>query len=639
MSEVLSQKSNVAKLRPVRSVRSRLVLVLAAVLALSAIAMATADAATEWVGRGTSLNRPDPNWSDTDNFIEATGPAGEYIFPLLHPRDVACSTEETCYESHNDAGDPDIGSIRFDDGEDYKVTGNGILLDEGFLAEPDAESVTAFEKNPNKSPSPGCAEWATPLALTKAQTWRFKGPFCGIDFRGSVVDGNPDDHFPLTIDLGDPSEEPGGKVTSAYTGGLAMDSVAALGNVVVNGENSASDPMDNGIFSFGVPHAGEEPGSLDYPGTSVPAYEAEGTSLTLNTVQWEGSGASTAIRSVDSEASIGDQFETTSASASSGVELVPAGTLAVHGDVTFSAGPTAKPGDRERNHLYFFATGADSPPTPGTDYSQLSATGKVDLGEGADLGDYNPELLTGASLFISTRLAVDVGSPVCKDLPAGTTYTLIHADEGVTGEFANAPQDAVVPVGSTCNGDSGPGPENVPTEQGIKIEYGPDDVTATVLDEPESVFELEEYVPGSGGEKEGETKAKTEPEGESKTGGGSPTPSGGSPPSAPLSGATIPPSLPVVLPTAPLILPPPNTTIGKVKVAKDKAKITFSGAGGVGKLKFLCQLDKAKKEKPCSSPETFSKLSPGKHTLRVRAVDSRGVSDPTPASVSFKIKS
>jgi hypothetical protein len=594
-------------------VRSRLVLALAAVLTLGAFASSAAYAATTWVGGASNGGHPEPNWSASENFND-TGSGDELIFPQLSTNTVPCSPTKACYESHNNAGDPDYGSIKFDDGRDYHVTGNGVLLDEGFLAEPDAEV-------PTTELGIDCSEWAIPLALTAAQTWHFRGPDCGTDFKGSIVDGAPSDHFPLTIELGEPSEEPDGNVTRTYKGGAALESVVAVGSVVVKGDNSTDKPRDNGLFSFGVPFAGEEPGSLDFPGSHVPGYESQGTSLTLDTTQWEGAGESTSITSVDSFASVGNQFEDTGRSASL-IDLPTVGDLHVNGDVTFKAGPTADPANPERNHLYFFVAGKDSPTVPGVDYSQLSATGKVHLNGAVDLGDYSPESQSGAEIY--TQLDI-TGSGPCQPLPVGAKYTLLHAGEGIVGEFANAPQGALVPIANPCGSEADGG---APASQTVEIRYGADDVTATVTDEPQSEFESE---------------SGTEPEGESKTGGGPPTPpaEGPSPApvpvSSPLTSATVLPSLPTVLPAPPTITPPPNTTIGKVKVAKGKVKVSFSGTG-VGKLTFLCRLDKAKKEKPCSSPATF-KLAPGKHTLHVRAVDSKGVSDPTPASVSFKIKS
>jgi hypothetical protein len=97
-----------------------------------------------------------------------------------------------------------------------------------------------------------------------------------------------------------------------------------------------------------------------------------------------------------------------------------------------------------------------------------------------------------------------------------------------------------------------------------------------------------------------------------------------------------PPSGPVKSTIA--TVPPPKTKIVKLKLGAHKATATFTGTGGVGKLTFLCRLNKTLKPKPCKSPETYSKLKPGKYTLRVQTLDARGILDPKGASVSFKIK-
>src|SRR5207248_4959215 len=44
---------------------------------------------------------------------------------------------------------------------------------------------------------------------------------------------------------------------------------------------------------------------------------------------------------------------------------------------------------------------------------------------------------------------------------------------------------------------------------------------------------------------------------------------------------------------------------------------------GHGSTRYQCSLDGGK-IKPCSSPKTYSKLSPGRHSLRVRALDKGG---------------
>jgi hypothetical protein len=51
---------------------------------------------------------------------------------------------------------------------------------------------------------------------------------------------------------------------------------------------------------------------------------------------------------------------------------------------------------------------------------------------------------------------------------------------------------------------------------------------------------------------------------------------------------------------------------------------------------FQCKLDR-KPFKPCRSPFTTAKLTPGRHTFKVRARDESGKLDPSPASYSFRV--
>jgi hypothetical protein len=53
-------------------------------------------------------------------------------------------------------------------------------------------------------------------------------------------------------------------------------------------------------------------------------------------------------------------------------------------------------------------------------------------------------------------------------------------------------------------------------------------------------------------------------------------------------------------------------------------------------VRFLCQLDKHKAES-CSATEKF-KVSRGRHSLAVAAVDALGRRDPTPATYGWKFK-
>lgn len=63
---------------------------------------------------------------------------------------------------------------------------------------------------------------------------------------------------------------------------------------------------------------------------------------------------------------------------------------------------------------------------------------------------------------------------------------------------------------------------------------------------------------------------------------------------------------------------------------------TFGFAANEPGARFQCKLD-GKPYRTCRSPLTTRRLAYGRHRFRVRAVDSGGTIDPTPASYSFKV--
>jgi hypothetical protein len=70
------------------------------------------------------------------------------------------------------------------------------------------------------------------------------------------------------------------------------------------------------------------------------------------------------------------------------------------------------------------------------------------------------------------------------------------------------------------------------------------------------------------------------------------------------------------------------------------ATFTFSGSDDVtppANLTFECRLDSAAFA-ACSSPRSYSNLSNGTHTFKVRARDAAGNTDPTPASYSWTVQ-
>lgn len=81
---------------------------------------------------------------------------------------------------------------------------------------------------------------------------------------------------------------------------------------------------------------------------------------------------------------------------------------------------------------------------------------------------------------------------------------------------------------------------------------------------------------------------------------------------------------------------PPDTTIAQKPPAKTHDRTpTIKFKASVGGASFQCSVD-SKPFKACRSPFTAPSLKPGRHRIRVKAV-AGGVSDPTPASYSFKV--
>jgi plastocyanin len=81
---------------------------------------------------------------------------------------------------------------------------------------------------------------------------------------------------------------------------------------------------------------------------------------------------------------------------------------------------------------------------------------------------------------------------------------------------------------------------------------------------------------------------------------------------------------------------PPDTKIAPKPPAKTHDRTpTIKFSASVGGASFQCSVD-SKPFKACRSPFTAPSLKPGRHKIRVKAV-AGGVSDPTPASYSFKV--
>jgi len=72
--------------------------------------------------------------------------------------------------------------------------------------------------------------------------------------------------------------------------------------------------------------------------------------------------------------------------------------------------------------------------------------------------------------------------------------------------------------------------------------------------------------------------------------------------------------------------------------SSDTITFTFTGTDDVAVVGFECRLDGTSQIfAPCTSSITYANLNTGMHTFEVRAIDTSGNIDPTPASFSWKI--
>ena len=82
---------------------------------------------------------------------------------------------------------------------------------------------------------------------------------------------------------------------------------------------------------------------------------------------------------------------------------------------------------------------------------------------------------------------------------------------------------------------------------------------------------------------------------------------------------------------------PPNTILKKRPPNRTKDRTpTFRFKSSEAGSTFLCKLDR-KRTRRCTSPFTTKRLTLGRHTLKVFAVDSSGNRDPSPAKDAFRV--
>jgi hypothetical protein len=83
---------------------------------------------------------------------------------------------------------------------------------------------------------------------------------------------------------------------------------------------------------------------------------------------------------------------------------------------------------------------------------------------------------------------------------------------------------------------------------------------------------------------------------------------------------------------------PPQTTIDSGPSGTiTRRRATFSFSSSEPDSGFRCKLDQFEWYDNCSSPERYRWLLPGKHVVKVQAIDADGLADPTPVVRRFRV--
>jgi hypothetical protein len=339
----------------------------------------------------------DLRWSDGSNWAGTapSGSVGTLTFPLLTSPACALSpTTAACYGGLNDVPGLSANAISIDDTAPYLIIGDGLELGAGGISSAPSGATSGLV----------LSTIDLPITLTAPQTWTIQGDADASELAIESVGAGAGGPQPLSIALSDDARI-GFGVMSTDDSELGAVSASGSGAVVLVGSLNATDGQPLSLANTAglvVPVAGAQVG----PVTATDGYIRVGYG-----------------------------------------QAPDDGTLAVQGSVTLDSASRAA----------FFIDQPAEPPSPGTDFTQLTATGDVDLG-GATLDLYQGVVGTTAT---------------CEALQPGDVYTLIATTGTVTGTFAGVPDGATVQMPTPCSGPSGAMPN-------ATINYTPNSVTATI---------------------------------------------------------------------------------------------------------------------------------------------------------------
>ncbi len=259
-------------------------------------------------------------WASTENWAGGIAPSNGSAISELNFRALsACSGQ--CYRSENDRSELTVDSLRIDDGEDYKISGELFTLNGGLSASPEAATNEAT-----------LATVSNRIDIGSTQTWSIAG--LGPEHIGENA----------LLLSGELSGDGGGELYVDMSGGGALyfDANNEIGVVNFDGLNSAQPGLFNGVVGLSDKELNSE----------------NRNPVNLNHVFLVGGGSTGPLRSVGSELDVTtDGYE--------------GGTLATDG-VELDA----------RSALELEITGPG--PNKGIDWSDLYSSGTVELG-GASL--------------------------------------------------------------------------------------------------------------------------------------------------------------------------------------------------------------------------------------------------------------
>jgi hypothetical protein len=368
--------------RPRRGAQARIGL--AALLVCGCwLLLASAASATDYTWSGEGLAAAD-TWSNAANWSGGSAPPasasiGTLSFPTLTPpltnNDCfGASPLDACYASLNDVSGLSFNQWQIaGQGASYTISGQGLTLGSGGLA------FTA-------SGGQGVvAEIATPLALDASQTWEIGKPHeesADLEVSGQLSGENAN----LTIDLNSLR-----RLTLGEPNSLSQAD-DELGNVVINGM-----VMEMG----GVVH--RTPVELQ-----AQLNTTDGHMLTVHNAELgvDGTGPLTVTNStvgLDGSATGAVSLSDSLVSTEQNSYFAPSFSLEGASSLEFTVG-------REGT-------------TPGTNYSQVTSSGRVALG--------------GAALELLDKAFVE-GAGECSPPVTGQVYTLISATE-IMGTFSEIP--------------------------------------------------------------------------------------------------------------------------------------------------------------------------------------------------------